>query len=287
MRLLGFLVALLVATGSVAARPVVLVTIPPHASLVERLAGDAVDVRVVLAPGESPAMFDPTPRQLQELVVADLWLTTGAPLEATLMPKLGGLAPAMRIVRTHAGLELLAGACQHHDHDHEHDHGDVDPHVWLSPQLTSAQVVVMADALMELLPDRAAAIDAAGVALVQDLAQIHRELEAMLAPVRGQTVFVYHPAFGYFCHEFGLEQEAIERGGLAPSPRHLTELLTSIAAQGARTIFIQPQYSDRAVRSVAEQADLAVVVLDPLARDHLANLRHIGEAIARGLEVTP
>jgi ABC-type Zn2+ transport system substrate-binding protein/surface adhesin len=64
-------------------------------------------------------------------------------------------------------------------------------------------------------------------------------------------------------------------------------VLTEIHDQGARTVFIQPQYSDQVVRSLARDADLAVVVLDPLARDHLANLRHLGETIAAGLEVRP
>ena len=278
---------LLMVAGSRAADPVhVLVTIAPHASLVERLAGDAVVVDVVLEPGESPASFDPTPRRIQRLAGARLWLTTGAPLEPALEPRLAAAAPELVIVPTHAGLAFLADP-HGHDHDHGHDHGELDPHVWLSARNTLAQVAVMAVALGDLLPARRGAIADAQYRLEEDLRALDHDLAAMLAPVAGRTLFVFHPAFGYFARDYGLRQEAIERGGLAPSPRQLGDLLTSIRDQGATTIFLQPQYSERAVRSLAREADLAVVVLDPLARDHLANLRHIGEAVAAGLEVHP
>ncbi len=286
-RALVFLGLLLVPIASCARSegpPRVLVTIPPHAALVERLAGDAVIVDVVLEAGESPASFDPTPRRIQRLADAQLWLTTGAPLEPALEPRLVAAAPDLKVVPTHTRLEFLADP---HDHGHDHDHGEMDPHLWLSARNTLAQVAVMAVALGELLPAQAGAIADAQYILEEELRALDRDLATMLAPVAGRTFFVFHPAFGYFARDFELRQEAVERGGLAPSPRHLAELLTSIHDQGATTIFLQPQYSDQTVRSIAREADLAVVVLDPLAADHLANLRRIGEALATGLEVAP
>ena len=263
----------------------VLVTILPHASLVEALAPGAVTVDVIVAPGESPASFDPSARRLAELARARLWLTTGAPLEPALRPRLQALAPDLDIVDTHAGLPRLA--IDDHGHDHGHDHGDTDPHVWLGVRDTAAQVDVMAAALARLLPHRADAIEAARADLAADLAALDRDLAALLAPVRGATMFVFHPAFAYFTHDYGLVQQAIERGGMAPSPRHLAQLMRSVREQGARTVFLQPQYSDQVVRTVAREAGLDVVVLDPLARDHLANLRRLGEALAAGLEARP
>ena len=263
----------------------VLVTILPHASLVEALAPGAVTVDVIVAPGESPASFDPSARRLAELARARLWLTTGAPLEPALRPRLQALAPGLDIVDTHAGLPRLAS--DDHGHDHGHDHGDTDPHVWLGVRNTGAQVDVMAAALARLLPHRADAIEAARADLAADLAALDRDLAALLAPVRGATMFVFHPAFAYFAHDYGLVQQAVERGGMAPSPRHLAQLMRSVREQGARTVFLQPQYSDQVVRTVAREAGLDVVVLDPLARDHLANLRRLGEALAVGLEARP
>jgi zinc transport system substrate-binding protein len=270
--------------------PRVLVTVPPHASLVQRLAGDAVTVEVVLEPGESPGSFAPTPRRIQRLATARLWLTTGAPLEPSLADRLAAAAPGLVIVPTHARLEFIADAAGHAHADaagHDHDHGELDPHVWLSARNTLAQVAVMAGALGELLPERRGAIATAQRRLEEELRALDAELGELLAPLAGRTIFVFHPAFGYFARDYDLRQEAIERGGLPPGPRHLAGLLETIRATGATTIFLQPQYSDQLVRGVAAEAGLEVVVLDPLARDHLANLRHIGASIAAALEASP
>lgn len=261
----------------------VLVTILPHAGLVERLAGDAVRVHVLVSENQSPETYQPSPRELQALVASRVWFTTGTPIETMLRSRLTAMMPALEVVPTHASLEPLhEHHCAHHDHDH--DHGDLDPHVWVSPRNTAVQVAVMAEALRGRLPHRAEAIAAAEAALVAELEALDAALTTLLEPVQGRTFFVFHPAFGYFARDYSLRQEAVESGGQAPGPRRLAELLRNVRAQGARAVYVQPQQSVAAVAPLAREAALEVIVLDPLAADHLANLRHIGEVLRAGLE---
>lgn len=264
----------------------VLVTILPHADLVERLGGDAVRVHVLVGRNQSPETYQPSPRELQQLAGSQVWLTTGTPIEAALRSRLLTMLPGLQIVPTHAELEVLADHhCAHHDHDH--DHGDMDPHVWVSARNTATQAAVIAAVLQERLPDHAERIAAALAELQDELAAIDRDLTALLAPVRGRAFYVFHPAFGYFARDYDLRQEAVESGGQAPSPRRLAALMTSIKDQGARVIYVQPQHSVQAAQPIAREAGLEVVVLDPLERDHLANLRRIGELLHAGLEPRP
>jgi zinc transport system substrate-binding protein len=264
----------------------VLVTILPHAGLVERLAGEAVRVHVLVSENQSPETYQPSPRELQALAGSTLWFTTGTPVESALRSRLQSMLPGLHVVPTHAELEVIdEHHCEHHDHDH--DHGEMDPHVWVSPRNTARQAAVMAAALQERLPDRAVEIGAALQALQTELDQLDRELTALLEPVHGRTFYVFHPAFGYFARDYGLRQEAVESGGLAPSPRRLAELLRSLQAQGATTVYVQPQHSPQTVQPLAREAELKVVTLDPLAADHLANLRAIGESLRAGLEPRP
>ena len=60
-----------------------------------------------------------------------------------------------------------------------------------------------------------------------------------------------------------MHQVAIEAGGIDPSPRHLASVLESIKKEGARTIFLQPQYAGSAARAVAADAELRDAELDP------------------------
>jgi zinc transport system substrate-binding protein len=142
----------------------------------------------------------------------------------------------------------------------------------------------MARALARKLPGQAEAIAARRDSLLTDLDDLDAHLTELLAPVRGRTMLVFHPAFGYFARDYGLQQRAMETGGLAPGPRHLAELMRTVEEIGVHTVFIQPQQSDQAARTLAREAGLEVVVLDPLARDHLANLRRLGEKVRAGLE---
>lgn len=279
--------ALLCATAAAVAgppaadtRPLVLVSIPPQAWLVERLAGDRVAVMELVPPGASPHSYDPTPRQLTAAAGAALWFTVGATMEQALQPRLRRMLPDLRIVPTaDEAVGRPAGADSHeggHGHEGEHEH---DPHVWLDPLMAADAAVRMAAALSRLDPDGASHYAERLAALQRELADLDRELAGTLAPVRGGELLVMHPAFGWFAERYGLIQTAVEQGGLSPSPRHLAATLERARDRGVRTLFLQPQTSPDQARTVAREAGFTVGVLDPLARDYAANLRSMAAAM--------
>lgn len=106
----------------------------------------------------------------------------------------------------------------------------------------------------------------------------------MLEPHRGKRVYVFHPAWGYFCDAYGLEQVAIEIEGKEPSESELTEIIARAKSDGVRAIHVQPQIKGKSVEALASALKLDVRTLDPLARDVLANLESVAETIARGFE---
>jgi zinc transport system substrate-binding protein len=257
----------------------VIVTILPHAGLADRLGGELLQVEVLVGPGQSPHTFDPTPRQLADVSDARVWFRAGVAMERSLADRLTRLVPDLEVVDLSAGLMTRAGS------DHA---GEPDPHVWLSPHLYAEQARAMAAALIALDASHAD-VYRRNLAAVQDsLAAVDRDLTAMLAPVRGHTLYVFHPAFSYFCHDYGLQESAIESGGVDPGPRALAAILADIARTGARVIFVEPQFASSAAAAIARLAGLGTVTLDPLARDNITNLRRLGRAIARALaEVQP
>jgi zinc transport system substrate-binding protein len=273
------------------ARPLVLVSIPPQAWLVERLAGDRVAVLELVPPGASPHAYDPTPRQLTAAAGAALWFTVGAPMEQALLPRLQRMLPDLRIVPTAeeaVGLPTGAAARDHgHDDGHGHDGGhEHDPHVWLDPVQAAGAAARMAAALSGLDPAGAAHYAERLAVLQCELADLDRELAATLAPVRGGELLVMHPAFGWFAERYGLTQTAVEQGGLSPSPRHLAAILERARDRGVRTLFLQPQTSPDQARTVAREAGITVGVLDPLARDYAANLRGMAAAMLAAMAPT-
>jgi zinc transport system substrate-binding protein len=253
----------------------VFVSILPEAGLVTEIGGPEVTVAVLVGPGQSPETYAPTPRQMAALAGSRLLISAGVPFERGLLPRISGIADALVI----AGPRPPWG-----DSGHGHEHDDsLDPHAWLDPVQGMALADTICFHLSRLRPASAAAFAARRDGLCARLVRLDREIQDMLAPFAGQEFFVFHPAFGHFARRYGLVQVPVEADGHEPGARQLGQVIARAKAAGARVIVVQPQFSQRSARAVARDVGAEVLVLDPLAVDYEANLRHIAAALAGAL----
>jgi zinc transport system substrate-binding protein len=286
-----------------ARKPVVFVSVLPQAYFAERIAGDAIDVEVLVRPGDNPHTYEPTPKEVVRISQANALLTAEMPFEKALVRKLSA-EDGLTIINVLDGIETHPFAEDHddhegdahhdqeeHDHDdhgdhghHDHAHGEMDPHVWMSPRLASQMAGNIARALIEIAPEHRETFQANLADLQADLKALDHEIATSLAPLKGKTFYVFHPAFGYFAQRYGLRQEAVEIGGKQPGPRHVKELVDRARREGVRVIFVQPQFSDRAARTIAEQIGGAVVPIDPLGKNYIENMRTIATTIRDALQ---
>ncbi len=258
----------------------IFVSIPPQAYFVERIGGEYVSVQVLLKPGQSPHTFAPTPGQIADLSRADLYFTIGLPFEKALAAKLEDRAEKLRIVPTDRGIERMV---EQADQEHEST-GEEDPHIWLSPPLIVSQVNAVAAALKNADPEHRDRYQQNLEALLHDLQTLDRTLREVLKPYRGRTFYVFHPAFGYFAQAYGLHQKAVEMQGKSPSPKQLLDLIRRAKADGVKIIFVQPQFDPSSARTLAQAIGGAVVPIDPLEKNVLANLESAAQKIAAALK---
>ena len=283
------LLALFSAACAGATEPLnVFVSIVPQEAFVGNVGGERVDVHVLVPPGQSPATYQPTLQQMTALAEADVLFTIGVPFEKTLVPKIRRQLPDLRIVPTDRGVsKRTMVVSHHHEGDHDDDYGEAagtpDPHIWLSPRRVKIQATTIADALIELDPGSAAAYRRNLKAFCAKLDAADARIAEALAPLRGRSFYVFHPAFGYFGDDYGLHQVAVEVEGKEPGARELAALIESARADGVRVIFVQRQFATKSARAVARAIGGAVVPLDPLASDYLANLERIADALEKGL----
>jgi zinc transport system substrate-binding protein len=257
----------------------VFVSILPLAYFVERVGGQRVEVDVLVRPGQSPATYSPTPGQMAKLGGARALFVVGVPFEAALLPRIRSNMKRLRIVDTRKGIKLREA-----DGDADHDHGKHDPHVWLSPPLARQQVTTIAAALSALDPAGKDEYERNRARFAGELDALHAELSAALAPLKGKEIFVFHPSYGYFCAAYGLKQVAVEFEGKSPSPRHLAELIKEARKRGVKVIFAQPQFSQKSAGTVAKAIGGAVVIMDPLARDYMKNMRDMAASVKKALK---
>ena len=113
----------------------------------------------------------------------------------------------------------------------------------------------------------------------EELTAVHNEISELLKPLSGQKFYVYHSAFAYFAQDYSLEQVAIEIGNRSPTPKQLAKIANQAKTDGAKVIFVQPQFDQTSAAALAESINGKVFSIDPLEKDIVANLRDIASAI--------
>lgn len=262
------------------------VSIPPHAWLVEQIAGDAVEVSTVLAPGDSPATHQPTDVQVSRVLSSRVYFSSGVPFEAG--PWFGALAKHVEVVALGNG--VADRVLKDHFHGAEVPErprsmtSGFDPHTWLSPARLRVQARKVAETLSRLDPDSTAVYGANFEDLERELDGLDRWIRSTLAPYQGRAFIVFHPSWGYFADDYGLNQIAIEIEGKEPSDSEITHLQRDARELGVSTIFVQPEIAGRAAQAVADAVGAELQILDPLAADIPANLRRTTEALVRSFD---
>jgi len=221
--------------GAASDEPTVVAGLYPLAWAVGQIAGDRHRVVDVTPPGAEPHDVELSPRDVEEILGADLVVYVG-----------GGFQPAVEDaveLRDGDSLDILAGGS--------------DPHVWLDPVRFAAVARRVGEALGR---------SAAGERLASRLLELHREYEAGLAHCTRRTLVTTHAAFGRLAARYGLEQLALAGTSpeAEPTARDLEGLIEQVRASGATTVFSEPLASDRVPRTVAREAGLRVGVLDPV-----------------------
>jgi zinc transport system substrate-binding protein len=154
----------------------------------------------------------------------------------------------------------------HEGHDHsEAEHGASDGHVWLDPQNAKAMVDEIARALSDASPDDAARLSANATRVKAEIDAMSQEIETTLAPVKTRPYVVFHDAYQYFEHHYGLSPAgAITIGpDIQPGAKRLGEIRRKIGDLAAICVFAEPQYSSSVMRAVTDGTTARFGTLDP------------------------
>jgi len=78
-----------------------------------------------------------------------------------------------------------------------------------------------------------------------------------------------------------LKQKAIEVEGKTPSTSQLLRITDEAKASNTKVIFVQPQFDRKSADAIAKAVGCKIVVLDPLAKDLLNNLKKMANDVAK------
>lgn len=139
--------------------------------------------------------------------------------------------------------------------DKGEQHPDGNPHYNTDPRNGSAISRAIAEAFERLDPKNAAVYEKNRQAFDQELAAKRKEWDQKIASLKGVTGISYHKDMVYFANYLGvrLVGEIEPQPGIAPSPRHLAELVETMKSEHAKLILYEIQYSDQSPKWLASQ----------------------------------
>lgn len=262
--------------AALASPPKVAADIAPVHSLVAEVLGEIGKPALIVPPAASPHGHNMRPSEAAALNAADLVIWMGPALTPWLqqaIDNLAGGAHSLVLLDIH-GATLLPYRDDPHfepegeaeEEAHDHESGEIDPHAWLDPENARLWLGAIADILSEIDPENEAAYRANAEAAGERIGALVGELSNELAPLGDKPFIVFHDAYQYFEHHFGLQAiGAISHGDAAPpGPRRISAMRKLIADTGAACVFAEPQFPSGLVATVTEGTSAEGAVLDPL-----------------------
>lgn len=263
----------------------VTVSILPQAFIVKNIAGDLIDVNVMVPPASSPETYEPGPVKMAELRDSQIYFSIGMPFEASLIEKIRKDYTGLKFVEMNSGI-TLRNIESHHGHSSEVPNELLetkDPHIWLDPVILIQMAQNTVNELIRTDPQNRETYITNHLELKKKLQLLNDEMADLFKESRKKAFFIYHPAWGYFADRYGFKQIPVEIEGKEPSASEMAELTEMIKKNDIKHIFLQTQSPESVVKSISAETGAQIKMLDPLKEDVINNIRESAKAIKEGL----
>jgi zinc transport system substrate-binding protein len=256
------------------------VSVLPLKYFTEQIVGDHYPVEVMVPPGASPATYSPTPRQMEKLSNASLYLSVGhLGFEKAWLGKIRETYPAMEIVNTSIGIDLIKSEEEHHG---DHMHYGIDPHVWVSPKQAHFIALNIFEAIVTIDPGNRDNYKKNLEKLLLEIINTDEKLEDKLKGVRGSKFLIFHPSLTYLARDYGLEQLSVEFEGKSPSPKQMQHIVNEARTEQIKLVLIQKEFDEDNAKSIANEIGAEIVQVNPLGYNWSEQVLHIGDILSGG-----
>ena len=254
----------------------VVATTPMIGEFVSQVAGDNINLTVLMPPEADPHTYEPAPQDAGKIADADLVFYTGlmyepAPLIELLENSVCGSEALAEVGDSVFPIEFKeSGHDDHDDHDekghddhdeeghddhdeeghddHEgHGHGAYDPHFWFDPNRVAYAAEFIESKLIEFDPSNTADYEAAGDSYTAELNSLTGQVSQLIAsiPSQNRKLITTHESLGYLEAKFGLEVLSTIIPNLDSSneisPAQLVGVIDVIEDNNLKVIFIEAE----------------------------------------------
>lgn len=243
------------------------VTLLPYADFVNRIGGKFVKVNTLVPPGASHESYEPEPLKLIELGKSDAYLLTGSiwEFENTLTGKIRSGNEKLAFIDLSKGIKINGN----------------NPHVWLGIKEVKIISENIYDFLNSKMPEEKEYFLKNKNKFIARLDSADSYIKDIVSQMNNKVMLVYHPAWGYFTNEYGLDEIAIEKNGNHPKASDLAKLIDKAKKLKIKTIFMEKQFDSSPAKTIADEIGAKIELIDPVPSEFIKNLYDIAEKLKR------
>ena len=252
----------------------VVTTIFPQYDFVRQIAGENVELKMLLKPGEETHSYEPTPQDIIAIQNSDIFIYVGGENDAWVEDILESMPEAdMRTLKLmdcvdtveeeHVeGMQEQPG----HSHEEEESHEDeteeehsvheIDEHVWTSQGNASAIVDKIKELLVQADPENRQIYEENAEAYEAELAELDAEFRDVVDNAgRRLVVFGDRFPFRYFADEYGLDYYAAFPGCASdtePSAATMAFLINKVKEEEIPAVLKMELSNENIANAIAE-----------------------------------
>ncbi|MFT7004678.1 MAG: zinc transport system substrate-binding protein [Sulfurimonas sp.] len=269
-------------TNVVYAKLIVIVSVLPEQTFVEKIAKDKVDITLMVKPGNSPHTYEPKSSQMIDISKADVYFSIGVEFENTWLPRFKSQNKKLKIVNISDKVTKVEMLEHHHGGEvHHAEHKSFDPHTWTSPKNVKIMANTIYESLVEIDPANSSFYKSNLDEFIKEIEYTDAAIKNALKDIKSKSKFmVFHPSWGYFANEYNLVQLAVEVEGKRPKPKEMIIIIEEAKEENVKVIFTQPEFSDKSAKIIAKEAGVSVEKISPLSGNWSQNLINMAKQIA-------
>ncbi len=221
---------------------------------------DKTEVKNITPSGSEPHDYDPSTQDIARTEHSNMLVLNGG-VEAW-GDKIKENLKATKVKIVIAGDGLLTQTVN------EDGKSQIDPHIWLNPQLAKKEAHAITQGYIDIDPKNKTYYQDNEKSLDDRLDQLDEKFRKGLQNCQLKDIITSHAAFGYLASRYGLKQIPI--AGLSPdaepSAQQLAEVAKFAKEHTIKYIFFESLVSPKLSETIAKEIGAKTLVLDPIER---------------------
>ena len=262
----------------------VLATTPMLGEYVKQVAGDNINVDILMPYSADPHHFEPSPQDVTKIESADLVFYVGLKYETAPLLKLLENSSNSKQALIEIGEKINPiefeedGQDEHEGHGHDedkdeheghghegHDHGVYDPHFWFDPTRVALAVDAIKVELINIDPENKDSYETSANNYKEKLTDLDVETKNLIATIPSdQRIFITtHEALGYLEARYDLEVKATIIPSITTedtaTPKQLVEVIEEIKEHEIKVLFMESESPTKAAEVIAQETGITLV----------------------------